>query len=621
MGPSVDAVSTSAEAEHTAILLSEARRQLAEQAHQLRYLAWRLESFERSRAWRIAAAVREVARRPRRLVRLPHELRLALKARPLAAGDAEPPAQIDESDPGLLPPRRREPPVQVRHPLRFGVTAATILSPALAAGLRFEWKQADLEPGDWPRRLKRTKPNLLLVETVPREHPWSHHLRRRSSEAERLLDWFRKRGIPTVLWNTLGPGEAEAYDRVAQDFDYVFTVDPESSPRYRALLGHDRLGVLPPAVQPRLHNPTSVPGSRYLDVLEVSHLWNADLARVSPTSYKVFSFDDADVPPAVLPREVLEFMAAGTPVVSGEHPALAREFGESVVFASAEERIGLLRNLLGSAHLRDRLAHRARRAVFERHTYGHRVDAILQAIGSGDLRAAHRSEPRPVSVVVPTMRAAQVGHAIEQVARQRYRPLQLVLVLHGVDLRADDVRELALSAGLESVVVLEVDGSQPFASAWRRGVEACDGAVVARMDDGNLYGEHYLTDLVQTFRYTDAGVVGKLAHYAHVQGSGATVLRYPGQEHRYTQSVHPGTLAVRSDVLRAVPFDERASDVGAAFLTSCVADGVRIYAADRFSFVWCRQGDYRRPWRVDEGDVLGNGRVEFFGYPDRHVNI
>ncbi|GAB3404059.1 glycosyltransferase family protein [Flindersiella endophytica] len=612
---------SSADAEHAAILLSEARRQLAEQAHQLRCLAWRLDSFERSRAWRMAAAVREVVRRPSRIARLPYELRLALKARPLTDGAAEPPAQIEESDPGLLPARRPDLPVQVRHPLRFGITAATILSPASAAGLRFEWRQADLEAGDWQRRPKRIKPNLLLVETVPREHPWSNLLRRRLGEAERLLDWFHKRGIPTVLWNTLGPGEAEAYDRIAQDFDHVFTVDPDSLPRYRALLGHDRLGVLKPAVQPRLHNPASVPGSRYLDVLAISDLWNADLERVSRTAYKVFSFDDADVPPTVLPREVLEFIASGTPVVSTEHPALAREFGESVVFAPPDERAGLLRNLLGSAHLRDRLAHRAQRTVFEQHTYGHRVDAILQAIGSGGLAAAHRSEPRPVSVVVPTMRVAQVAHAIDQVARQRYQPLQLVLVLHGVDLSVDDVREQALSAGLESVVVLEVDGSQSFATAWRRGVGAADGAVVARMDDGNLYGEHYLTDLVQAFRYTDAGVVGKLAHYAHVQGSGATVLRYPGQEHRYTRTVHPGTLAMRSDVLRAVPFDERSSDVSAAFLTSCEADGVRIYASDRFSFVWCRQGDYRRPWRVDEGDVLGNGRVEFFGYPDRHVNI
>lgn len=258
----VDAVSTTADAEHTAILLSEARRQLAEQAHQLRYLAWRLDSFERSRAWRMAAAVREVVRRPSRIARLPYELRLALKAQPLTEGDAEPPEQIDESDPGLLPARRTDLPVRVRHPLRFGTTAATILSPALAAGLRFEWRQADLEPGEWQRRLKRTKPQLLLVETVPREHPWSNLLRRRSAEVERMLDWFHKRGIPTVLWSTLGPGEAEAYDRLAQDFDYVFTVDPESLPRYRALLGHDRLGVLRPAVQPRLHNPTSVPGNR-----------------------------------------------------------------------------------------------------------------------------------------------------------------------------------------------------------------------------------------------------------------------------------------------------------------------------------------------------------------------
>ena len=82
------------------------------------------------------------------------------------------------------------------------------------------------------------------------------------------------------------------------------------------------------------------------------------------------------------------------------------------------------------------------------------------------------------------------------------------------------------------------------------GIAAAGWQYVAKMDDDNWYGPHYLSDLVRAFSWTDAQVVGKWAHYVHLQRSNATLLRFPEAEHRYANLVQGGTILAPRSVLQ-----------------------------------------------------------------------
>ena len=112
-----------------------------------------------------------------------------------------------------------------------------------------------------------------------------------------------------------------------------------------------------------------------------------------------------------------------------------------------------------------------------------------------------------------THRPGQLAHAIDQVARQRWGRLQLVLVLHGLDLDPQVVRDKVVAQGIG--------------------------------DD--IYGEHYLSDLVPAFSYTDADIVGKRACYVQLKAINATLLSKPETEHRYGNLVKGGTLLLTGD--------------------------------------------------------------------------
>ena len=46
-----------------------------------------------------------------------------------------------------------------------------------------------------------------------------------------------------------------------------------------------------------------------------------------------------------------------------------------------------------------------------------------------------------------------------------------------------------------------------------------------------LLAPEYLADLMTAFEYTDAAVVGKLAHYVHLRSDQANLLRFASREH------------------------------------------------------------------------------------------
>ncbi|MQA84666.1 MAG: methyltransferase domain-containing protein [Streptosporangiales bacterium] len=558
--------------------------------------------------------------------------------------------------------------------VRQDMTVAVILDEFSATALRYEWRQVEPGRADWREVLEREQPWLLFVESTWQGNGgrWTGQLegpKAPGRELRELVSWCRGRGIPTVFWNKEDPSNFDRFLEAAKLFDWVFTVDGDCIPRYREALGHDRIRVLPFAAQPRLHNPISLPGGRRYGVafggmyfshrhperaeqmrtlLEPArefglHIFSRHLGGDSryqfPSeydghvvgslpyrrmlaayrSYRVFlNVNSVTESPTMCARRIFELSACGTPILSGHSRAIEEMFGDLVATArTQEEARALLGMLLASPHLRDRQTHLAMREVFARHTYTHRVGTVLETLG---MPTAHRTPS--ASVIMATNRPEQLTHAIEQVARQRWRPLQLVLVRHGDGADPEVVRDKAIAHGVEDVVVRSAEASSTLGACLNMALEATDGELVAKMDDDDVYGEHYLSDLIPAFSYTDAGIVGKRAFHVHLGSTGATVLRSPHLEHSYVDMVMGATMVARADILRELGFTDVSRGEDTRLQQRAAEAGVRIYSGDRYSYVCVRQpSPEAHTWQVGDGEFLRNARVEFYGAPEQHVLI
>jgi spore maturation protein CgeB len=620
---------------------------------------------------RARAVLRRAASDPRARAELPARLvtfarsRLAAPVSPLALGRAHQPPRLAAV---TLP----DGPVN-----RPGLVVAVILDEFSELAYRYEWEQVLLTPQDWRVQLEEHRPALLFVESAwnGNRGAWRLAMSTQAGPSEALRDlvtWCRGHGVPTVFWNKEDPPNYDRFIATAALFDQVFTVDANRMDDYRRDLGHDRVGLMPFAAQPRVHNPMLRGAGRARDVAfagtyfadkhperreQMGYLLTAaarsgldiysrmdrnsdpryrfppPLSRfvvgsldyehmlAASTAYKVFLNVNSVVgSPTMCARRLFELSAAQTAVVTTPAASIAPFFEDTVTVVDDEESATRAIRILVEQHeYRERLALRAHRRVFDGHLYTDRVRQVLTALDLPDPAVLDRS----ISAVVPTMRPHRLDNVLAFIGRQEHPDLELVLVTHGFEVDPEDLRPRAERHGVRHYQVVPADAGLTLGACFNRGREAASGRYVAKMDDDNWYGPHFLSDLVRAFSWTDAQVVGKWAHYVHLEGQNANLLRFADAEHRYVDLVQGGTILAPRDVLQECPMEDLPRRVDTTFLHQVRRGGGRVYSADRFNFVSFRgTAAETHTWPISDEDILvRRSSLLFYGDPRPHALV
>lgn len=500
-----------------------------------------------------------------------------------------------------------------------------------------------------------------------------------------LLEHCREIGIPSVFWNKEDPPHFGDFLETARLFDQVFTTDVTLLPRYREELGHDRVGVLPFAAQSAVHNPVRPKhGHQARDVafagmyfahkfperreqmdlllggaldasatmetgLEIFSRFLGDDERyqfpgalgervvgslsydrmlTAYQAYKVFLNVNSVVnSPSMCARRIFEITASGTPVVSTPSPAIGEFFtpDEVPIAEDREDAAHVVRALVRSPELRDRTVHLAQRRIWDHHTYTQRGRQVLDSVGLGD-RAGASGLPGAaglptVSVLAVTNRPAQIEHLLAQLGHQEGVQRQLIIVTHGFEGERSIVARAA-ELGLDDISVRSAPSDWSLGHCLNSARERSDGEICSKMDDDDLYGPHYLHDLLQALTYSGADVVGKHAHYMYLTGSDVTLLRFPWQEHRFTDRIMGPTITAPREVFVKHPFADISRGEDSGFLEDVVAAGGRIYSADRFGFTQVRAGSgHGHAWSASDRELLASADVVWTGRNDAHAMI
>lgn len=543
--------------------------------------------------------------------------------------------------------------------------------------LRYEWNQILLSPAGWRDQLATHAIDLLFVESAWNGNAgaWKYQLTGSKAPTQPLQDLVsqcRHSGIPTVFWNKEDPIHFEDFLATARLFDWVLTTEADKVPEYADRLGHDRVAVMPFAAASWIHNPVRLRAGSSRDIafggMYYRHRFperraQMDLllgaaADVSPrmdrgleifsrflgtddnyqfpehladrvvgeltyaqmlTAYRDFKvfLNVSSVPESgtMCPRRLFEISACATPVVSTPTPAIKAFFDrdEMVTVSDPQEAQWVLRGLVRNDQWRERIAHRAARKVLSEHTYRHRVDGLLRLLGMEE----HAVEDPSVSVVASTNRPGQLEHLLRQVADQLEVSPQLVLVTHGFT-APKDIIERATEIGVQDLLVYEAGEALSLGECLNAAVARADGEVVAKMDDDDLYGPHYLADQLRALDFSAADVVGKQAHHMLLKGSRCLLVRFPEREHRFTDLVMGPTLVMRRELLRQVPFAALNRGEDTDLLRRVLRRGGRIYSSDRFGFVQVRERA-GHTWEASDAELLANGNVVAYGADVEHV--
>lgn len=156
-----------------------------------------------------------------------------------------------------------------------------------------------------------------------------------------------------------------------------------------------------------------------------------------------------------------------------------------------------------------------------------------------------------VSVVLPTKRPGLLPRIAEQVGRQDWPGVELVLGLHGFGRDHPRVREF--EATYEGALVLaEIPAERSLGDMLNDLTATASGELIAKMDDDDWYSRHHLTDLVQAAEFSRADLVGSGAEFVYLEALDVTVRRHRSSGHRYANRVPGATLLIARDALTAV---------------------------------------------------------------------
>nr|WP_216630037.1 glycosyltransferase [Brevibacterium renqingii] len=562
-----------------------------------------------------------------------------------------------------------------RRPAFENLNVGTILDEFSAESFSYEWKTIPLKRTAWKSQLAVL--DFVFVESAWNGNggDWKFKLTGTtgpSTEIAELLAECRHCGIPTVFWNKEDPPHFDDFLPLAKMFDVVFTSDVRLVGDYQRLLGHDRVYPLAFAAQPAIHSPVRPSknfagrdiafagmyfthkfperrtqmdlllgaadevSSRMEHGLEIFSRFLGDDERyqfpgrladrvvgslpyrnllTAYKNYKVFLNVNSVVDsPSMCARRIFEIAASGTPVISTPSEATKRFFplSELPQPETQKEAELVLRAFVRSSELRNRTVHLAQRRIWKEHTYTHRAMSIMDVIG------VEYSDPIPrsVSVVVSTNRPEHLSNVFETHAAQQLENRELIVVQHGFK-SSPEAMQRASELGIENLTLIEAASSDSLGACLNRGVAAASGDIIAKMDDDDIYGEHYLSDQLAALRYSNADLVGKQAHYLHLRNRDIVMCRFPEREHRFTDLVMGPTLLGRKELFQRFPFADRTLGEDTDLQRRLVSAGARIYSADRFNFVQVRDS-HGHTWNVDDDLLLANSNVHSFGFSRGH---
>lgn len=417
-----------------------------------------------------------------------------------------------------------------------------------ADNLKLECDALMLTPEGWRQQLDGFSPHLLFVESAWQglEGEWTGLVSKVSEVLESIVLACRSSGIPTVFWNKEDPLHFEAFIESAGLFDYVFTTDADCILPYRERLGHERIGVLPFAVQPRLHHPIADPEDQRIEGSFFAGAWYGNLAErcqdfteladalmlagefaiydrndrkgvparrypsryvrhmhaaveyeQTPRLYRSYriglSLNTIKQSPSMFARRALELICTNTSVYSNFSRAQALLLGDLVLSTDngaqvLDRAIDELSEPQAMRYRRRRL--RAMRKVLNEHTWAARLQKISEVVWGN---VASDSKVK-VTVVCKVTTVEQARNVAKMAAEQ----IGVSVELH---LQSPSDMELPERALRLDPALVEVHVSEVFS-----------GCLLALWSANDYYGPYYLADLVAARQFAQGEIIGKGAY-------------------------------------------------------------------------------------------------------------
>lgn len=516
-----------------------------------------------------------------------------------------------------------------------------------------------LTPRNWKEVVESNEFDMLFVESVwtgfndswkykfvnlHEETPFKINSNKLLTE---IIEYFKGKYIPTIFWNKEDPIHYEEFIFVAKKFDYIFTTDSNMIDQYKKDCKHNNVFTMQFAANLKIHNPINkdiekigdfaFAGAWYerhedrkrvtkeiLDMFKNYDLtiydrhFNKDTngRNVFPEEYRKYikgslpydemikAYKNYNIflnvntvlnSPTMYSRRVFELLACGTAIVTTESKGIKNDFKDIVIFSNEEGCIDGVNKLLEDKEYRDKLSVKSIRKIISKHTYEHRFNSMVDKLKINYTKMSKNK----VSVIAPTNRAEFIDNIIYNYTNQSYEEKELIIIINKNDISINKVKEKVKN--IKNVYIYKISEEKTLGECIEFAVEKSTYDYIAKFDDDDFYGKHYLEDMMNVFKFSDADIVGKKSIYIYYEASKTLEIKYPNTENKYIDFVSGATIVFTKNIFNKIGVESRNTGEDTSFINKCRSIGGKVYSSDRFNYIAVRRSDKsNHTWKIED---------------------
>ncbi|MDS2174057.1 hypothetical protein Q7C18_15235 [Nesterenkonia sp. CL21] len=191
-----------------------------------------------------------------------------------------------------------------------------------------------------------------------------------------------------------------------------------------------------------------------------------------------------------------------------------------------------------------------------------------------------------VTPLIVSRRAEHLRHAEANLARQRHRRLDPLLVID--PLFEDQAREE--TADWETPVRIITAGPRStLADRLNIGIDQAAGRYVTVIEETATYGPWHITDLLQAAQHSGADLVGRASWFVKTD-DGTVRVKSPKLQRTFGEAPALGTMMLATETARRLGFPRRAASIGPAFAQRVISTGGRIFSIHAHDMLMMRRG-------------------------------
>ncbi len=512
----------------------------------------------------------------------------------------------------------------------------------------------------WSVWLDNFRPDIVLVSSrwqlMDILNRGKEELQAGDESFDHFLSTCRVKRIDVIYWHTEDHIHVPLFSKLAGRCSHIFASD---EPGYKALLDmYPKLVrcILPPAIEPAIHSPLqqeSCPVGNFqffydgwADLIESPEILNDLLAPLRnnglylfESKYLLMANKLKDLPrwrgqilgcidenqrisllkhcavllmpspslasPLTKSRFILESIACDTAVLlsEGDNLCLGSEIMSKLktvaIYSDNSKNYSKAAiEMLEDKNKRTRSLHVARRELYKHHTYAHRLQTMLAYTKVGK----YWEEWPLVTMITPTKRPHMIKACLDKYSSQTYPNKEWIIIVNMESVDIESVKKIVEDYSDIRIEVLHQE--QNIGRCLNYAIGLARGKLWLKIDDDDLYGPEYVTDMVLSWKTSGADFLGKPPAYFYLEKNDELFIRKTNSlGNRIAESVSPNfcgaTLAGTVDSARKLPFSEKyRACVDSKFFESAFARSFKLHFVDPYNFIVYRSKDKNsHTWR------------------------